>query len=66
LIFFESQWSEVAWFGHFMVLKIDYDSVKLQKVTPNVILWRHKYYITENTSSKLRHKKFHFQAPPLA
>jgi len=58
LIFFVSQWSEVAWFGQFMVLKIDYDAVKLRKVTYDVVLWRHKDYVTENTSSKWRHENF--------
>jgi len=35
-----------------MVLKIDYDTVKLQKVIYGVILWRNEDYVTENTSSK--------------
>jgi len=49
-----------------MVLKIDYGTVKLQKVTYDAILLRQK-----NTSSKIRHYNdvteiFHFQALPLA
>jgi len=43
-----------------MILKIDYNTVKLQKVTYGVILWRHKDDATKNTSSKWRHKIFPF------
>jgi len=54
----------------FMVLKIYYDTVKLQKVT----LRRYRYllyYVIKITSSKICHlnevtKFFHFQDPPLA
>jgi len=45
-----------------MVLKIVYNTaLKLHKVTCDVTLWRHKNYVTENTSSKWRHNFFHFQ-----
>jgi len=47
-----------------MILKIDYnDTVKLQKITKTSFLLRHKDSVTEKTSSKWRHKTFHFQAP---
>jgi len=50
-----------------MALKIDYDTVKLQKVTFDVtFLWRHKDYVTENTSSKWRHKNFPFSSSSLS
>jgi len=44
LIFFVSRWFEVAWFGQFMVLKIAYDTEKLQN------------HLKYRTSSKWRHK----------
>jgi len=44
-----------------MVLKIDYDTVKLQKVTYDV-----KYYVTKNTSSKWRHKNSPFSSSSLS
>jgi len=37
-----------------MFLKIDYSTVKPQKVTCDVVLWCHKDYITKNSSSKWR------------
>jgi len=37
LIFFMSRWSEVTRFGQFIVWKIDCDTVKLRKVTYDVI-----------------------------
>jgi len=37
-----------------MFLKIEYDTVQLQKATYDVILWRYKDYVTETTSSKWR------------
>jgi len=43
-----------------MVLKIDYDTVKVQKVAYDAIFRRHKDYVTENTSSKCVTKFFHF------
>jgi len=49
-----------------MVLKIDYDKVKLQKVTYDVFLWHHKDYASENTSSKWRHQSFPFSSPSLS
>jgi len=55
LIFFVFQWSEVAWFGQLMILKIDYN-----------ILWHHKDYATENTSSKWPHKMLLFSSPSLS
>jgi len=48
-----------------MILKIGYDTVKLQKVTYDVFLWHHKDYATENTSSKWRHKNVSFSSPSL-
>jgi len=45
---FVYQWSEVAWFGQYG-LKIDYDTVKLQKAT---------YYVNFMTLSRLRHRKY--------
>jgi len=32
------QWSEVAWFSQFLIFKIDFDTIKLQKVLNNIIL----------------------------
>jgi len=58
-----SQWSEVAWFGRFMVLKIDYDTEKLQKVTYDVIIWCHKDYVTEIKLLKWRYKNFSIFKP---
>jgi len=45
-------------------LKIDYDTVKLRKVTYDVVLWCHKDYAT--TSSKWRHKIFPLLIPSLS
>jgi len=66
LIFFVLQWSEVEWFGQFMILKIDYDTVKLQKSHMTSF-----YDVIKIMPPKVRHqndvtKIFHFQAPPLA
>jgi len=47
-----------------MILKIDYETVKLQKVIYDV-LWRHKDYVTANTSSKWRHL-FSLSSPALS
>jgi len=58
---FVSQWSEVAWFGQFMSLKIDYDTLK-----------RHFHNVIKITTPKICHQNdatiffFHFQAPTLA
>jgi len=64
--FFASWWFEVAWFGQFVVLQINYDAIKLQKYQ----LWRHFGDVIKITSPKLRHqndtKIFDFQAPLLA
>jgi len=49
-----------------MILKIDYDTVNLQKVTYNVIFGRHKDYATENTSLNWGHKIFPFSSPTLS
>jgi len=48
LIFFMSQWSEVAWFSSY-----------------DVVLWRHKDYVTKNTPSLWRHRNFPFLSPSL-
>jgi len=48
-----SQWSEVAWFDLFLILKINYDVEKF-------------LYVIENTSSKWRHKFFSFLSPSLS
>jgi len=45
--FFASWWSEIAWYGQFVVLQINYDVIKLQKYQ----LWRNF-----GVDIKLRHK----------
>jgi len=45
-----------------MALKIHYDTVKHQKSHMTSFLWRHKDYVTENTSSCWRHKIFPFSS----
>jgi len=45
-----------------MVLNINYDTEKLQKVMYGVIfMTNNDDYVTENTSSKWHHKKFIFK-----
>jgi len=49
--FFVSCWSEVAWFGQFVVLQINYDVLKLRFLIMMSFWWRHLI-----TSRKLRHQ----------
>jgi len=49
-----------------MDLKIDYGTENFKKSHMTVFWWHHKNYVTENTSSKWRHKKFPFLSPSLS
>jgi len=49
-----------------MIIKIDSDIVKLEKVKYLAILLRRKDNVTKNTSSKWRHKIFSFSSPSLS
>jgi len=41
--FFASWWYEVAWFGQFVVLQINYDVIKLRKIPiMTSFWWRHQ------------------------
>jgi len=46
------QWSEIAWFDQFMVLKLTVLQYNFKQPHDGDILWRHNDYVTNNMSSK--------------